>query len=267
MRNLVVLILVLSPLINWGQLTVGQVYNFSIGDVHQTSMKFFGNNTPSFSYDSIMDKYYSSNNDSVFYIINKNYYSPPSYPGGASIQSTNIDTVFYTNLNSEANHYPGPVCISNGVSSLLDSCGQIYEMKSPSNWSCFEMEQWSSKLYQGIGGPYYSMYYPGEMQSGYFQLIYYRTALNGECGLRYSYLGMDDLTIFPYAVHPTIVESKLNISGIKSETQMNIINNIGEKLESLNLSTDTTIDIKHLDSGVYLIRFVDSNQTIRILKI
>jgi hypothetical protein len=82
-------------------LTIGEIFDFNIGDefhhlVNDGMPIFYGMSKERYT---IVDKYFSQNNDTVFYVRHQfgytHLYSPSSY----GFQNYN-DTVFYTNFNS-----------------------------------------------------------------------------------------------------------------------------------------------------------------------
>lgn len=107
-RFLVILLIVsLSATIAAQELmTIGEVFDFEIGDEFQTSGNCPGQ-TPNADRITIIDKYYSMESDSIFYVQNHNSYS-------TQIDNMNnleyhfwsrTDTVLYTNLDSSITYY------------------------------------------------------------------------------------------------------------------------------------------------------------------
>jgi hypothetical protein len=107
-RFLVILLIVsLSATIAAQELmTIGEVFDFEIGDEFQTSGNGPGQ-TPNADRITIIDKYYSMESDSIFYVQNHNSYST-QLDNMYNLEYhfwTRTDTVLYTNLDSSITYY------------------------------------------------------------------------------------------------------------------------------------------------------------------
>lgn len=80
-------------------MTVGQIYNYDIGDIF---IKSAGGiyAPPTYTTISITDKYFNTTLDSVVYIFNATFYTSPACAGCPPVYDTIYnDTIAYTNLN------------------------------------------------------------------------------------------------------------------------------------------------------------------------
>lgn len=81
-------------------MSVVDIYDFNIGDVFETKVGGYSS-PPTYTIDTIINKYFSLSMDTVFYVKNSRAYTSPACPppctGSASYNVGTI--VFYTNLN------------------------------------------------------------------------------------------------------------------------------------------------------------------------
>ncbi len=84
-------------------MTIGQVFNFDIGDKYQYKSNL-QNQPPNALTKEIIDKYYSPNSDTLFYLIHQTYYQQEVefYPEPHWVYNFGEDTITeqYTNLDS-----------------------------------------------------------------------------------------------------------------------------------------------------------------------
>jgi hypothetical protein len=172
-------------------LTVGQVYNFNVGDVFeaesgQTEFAI----PPTYNLTIVLAKWYSAHSDTVFYKDRLVYYTPPACPPPcAGTFNTRVDTIFYTHLSSMAaqdtGNSPCPITLDTiYYDTAYPYCNRKVWEESPSQ-ICIDSTQESVNTYstqswlvQGCGGPYYILYgfdFNNDIPyRDYYSLIYYK---------------------------------------------------------------------------------------------
>ena len=127
MKKLLVILFFISAVSSMGIsqsfLTVGQVYNFNIGDVFETELYTAPTQgPPTYNLSIILAKWYSVHSDTVLYKDSSVLYTPPPCPPTCTGNfSESVVTVFYTNLNSKAIQDTEPNnCPTNWDSTYID---------------------------------------------------------------------------------------------------------------------------------------------------
>jgi hypothetical protein len=173
-------------------MTNAEVYNFEIGDVHQT--KLYGSAGPPFEYhlDTIVNKVVDVN--SITYTIHRKTIlnGPPPYP----TISSSVETLVISNLTSSPSHFNYGSCIAPIDSSFIGNCGEGVDFRqSDLDSTCFEPPFWFSTLHEGLGGPYYDVYDFSNMVDYQYELIYSNSSQWGECGnYQDFFVGIEELT-------------------------------------------------------------------------
>jgi hypothetical protein len=178
------------------QVTQGVIYNFEIGDVLQTKFTTTTNPPVRYELDTIVDKVVSGN--SISYTIHRyvKLDGPPPYPQiSNSVETLNIVATL------PAEHVDWfQSCLSPIDSIYVGNCGQnVYNRISDADTSCFEPPNWTSSLYEGLGGPYF---YGNDPSNPFWyvqkELIYSNTSQWGECGQYQSwFVGVEELSNTP----------------------------------------------------------------------
>lgn len=195
MKALLLFLLFVSSFQLNAQMTNAEVYNFEIGDVHQT--KLSGTNPPiRYHLDTIVGKVFGA--DSITYTIQrKEFFNGPSptYP----IFNTSIETLIITNLTSYVDHFYYPSCLPAEDTTIIGSCGEeVNKRESVWDSTCFEPPIWTSTIHEGLGGPYHDVYDFSVSADYQYELIYSNTSQWGECGNYFDiYVGIEELTIAP----------------------------------------------------------------------
>jgi len=266
-------------------LTVGQVYNFNVGDVFETECGTSPSQGPPIYYLTIvLAKWYSSHSDTVYYKDSVVDYSPPGCPPPCTgTFSTGIDTSFYTNLNSRAVQDTVPnECPALWDSVYIDSsagCWQKIWEEGPSK-DCLDtlpitFDGWNttySWLIEGCGGPYTNVFFEGNDYGDFCTLIYSKKH-DTICGSEVVITGippinpvMPDFKILPNPStgifnialsHPELVSG--------SQTIVEVYNVFGEKVYSssyqplANSQQLKTIDLSNQPNGIYLYRVLNAD--------
>ena len=190
MKTLLILLFIASFQLH-AQMTNAEVYNYEIGDVHQT--KLYGNAGPPIEYhlDSIVNKVLGL--DSITYTIHRKTFldGPPPYP----TLSSSVETLVITNLTSYPNHFVYGSCLPYLDDSITGNCGEGVDFRqSAMDSTCFEPPIWFSTLHEGLGGPYYDVYDFSNSVDYQYELIYSNSAQYGKCGNYFNfYLGIEEL--------------------------------------------------------------------------
>jgi len=268
MKYLILLCTSFYCLNSHAQYAIQDVYDFDPGDVLETESKTYGVNVPHFSYDSLIDKYYTTGNDTLVYVFQKNFFIPPTFPNGPFTSEVYLDTMRCTQLSSPALHYQGAVCDNVNNDTIVDDCGNEKNRVGAQNNNCFEMEQWYSELVLGLGGPYYYSFVPGENAVSYHRLIYYKTLDKGECGQRFSFLSTNEFDSNQVQVYPTITTDFLNvpIKKLGEESIYVVYNSLGQQVKTGIVHP--ILSVSDLESGIYVltIQSLYSSSSFRFIK-
>jgi hypothetical protein len=139
------------------QLTIGQVYDFDIGDLFQSVGMVNGSagTPPTIINKTILGKALSGN--SVTYTIQVGYYTPPACQSCPASASSTVVIETYTNLSSPlipANETS--TCVGTEDTTYYSQCNRLTMERHPdfAN-SCFEPTLHTTRYVQGAGGPYY----------------------------------------------------------------------------------------------------------------
>ena len=79
-------------------------------------------------------------------------------------------------------------------------------------------------------------------------------------------LGLDTVQYEAIRISPNPTSQFVNFDGLKSEEHITIYNMLGHEILQATVNNNTSIDIAHLASGVYIITFDDFGYTERIIK-
>ncbi len=273
--NLMILIILIS-LVSTAQdfMTIGEVFDFNVNDEFHFSQQG-GNQPPNAERITIIDKYYSENGDTVFYVRFNDSYSttPLDYPPYLEYHfSTETDTVFYTNLNSDITTYGfwteyDPEMVSydtilNYSEYYCDSLvnGYLYEIND------FEPMYFSNLFGKGLGLVKQYIYDPVEYFEMDIVLFYYNKNSIG-CGNpdettvsvienNLSY----ELNIYPVPANGVLMIENINNFEIKKIALTNVN---GQLIKQFN-AEKTQLDISEISSGLYFLKiFTNKGELIK----
>ena len=248
MNNLTLIFVVLISFNNVNaQFTNGQVFNYEIGDVLQTSYSS-GNSYGAVHIDTIVNKVSSSS--SITYTIKRTQYIPFSSP------EYSVETLVVSGLSSLTAHFNYSSCLPVTDLNNTGNCNEnIHRRESNGDTSCFEYPYWYSEIYEGLGGPYYYCLDASQTGSGsdWFskKLTYYNTFKNGECG-NYQFAGLNDLLEAQILIYPNPASNSLQVSTIFQNWDFQIESENGSVIfEGKSNQLIQDIDITNLQIGFY----------------
>jgi hypothetical protein len=263
-------ILISFNLIGQNYIIKGEVFDFEVGDVIQTHEFYSIRNT--YITDTYLNKSFSSNNDTVTYLIERKTYTPQFTENGETYFGMDTvvefftglsDTIYMNNLTT-LTHADSVYHLKDTIYTFLfsNSCPiEIFERYSNSLLSCFECTHSSTKLIKGLG---YFAYESGYLNSNWpisigTRLHYFKK--NGvECGTYTTGINeIDSFTNFEIYPNPSS-----EIIEIKSDFYFDAydITSIEGLTIRKNAFLDKNIKINELNSGIYFINLKLNGQTI-----
>ncbi len=278
-KYLFITFICLSAVVLFAQdtLTIGQVFNYNIGD----KMHYKTDCSPGYykrgDRKTVLDRWISVNNDTIFYIIHNNNYVKQYDPStGSAVTDYYIydDTTYVTNLNNKITHLPKWDDIDIANPNLFNfqyyygndaqygnvlTNGYSYELGD------FEPtyigDLWAAGL--GMIREYHSEMDEDNYVSTEMKLVYYKKG-NAEWG-NALILGIEDtekaaaLSCVP---NPATTHVKINNT---HAGQLSIYTLNGQLLKQIALQPQQSIDISDLSTGAYILQWQDaiSQQTQR----
>lgn len=260
-------------------MTIGEVFDFEVGDEfhsHSKMTQAMENGDRM----SIIDKYYSSDNDTVFYVEQHNTYRTElSWEGGEPHFiyhfNTSIQTKSYTDLSAPISEYDDGFLLNQQSYSSSQFCDSLINKCSYQVGPGFENDNYRRAYGKGLGRV--SAFHSSGMNGGVTflddELFYYKK--NGlTCG-------SPDLTgvsvesiaakesgfsIFP---NPTQSEIHLLNKATSRPFEYAVMDGTGRIISSGKLSaTESTLQLANYKPGVYflLIHFDNKSTTLKVIK-
>lgn len=274
-------------------MTNAEIYDFNIGDIFET--KIGGYSTPpTYSVDTIINKYYSTGLDTVFYIANSYSYTYPACPPPCTgSPSTLLGHIFYyTHLSDTVGKGLGKKpydlsCIDTAgyTGTWVDTtyhnpdfCNAITtEIKFMNNGpilydSCYiYFEPFYGYDIYGKGLGWISHYYNTcsmgftNCESG-TRLVYYKKGSNS-CG-SYSPIYVTGVTEMTTAaaqldIYPNPVNSMLTIKTNTTDLQIIDLYDInGKHLIHKTINGTAELEVNHLENGIYTLSIKNKSSVI-----
>ena len=260
-------------------MTIGEVFDFEVGDEfhsHSKMTQAMANGDRM----SITDKYYSANNDTVFYVEQHNtYWTELSWEGGEPHfiyhYNTSVKTKSYTNLSAPISDYDDGFLLNQQSYTSSQFCDSIINKCSYQVGPGFENDNYGRAYGKGLG--MVSAFHSSGMNGGVTllddELFYYKK--NGlTCG-------SPDLTgvnvesiaakesgfsVFP---NPTQSEIQLINKANSHPFEYCLMDGTGRTISVGKLSaTEHTLQLANYKAGIYflLIRFDNKSTTLKVIK-
>ena len=268
---LVILIFGLYFSVNGQELmTIGDVFNFEIGDEFQIEGTA-DNEPPNADRIKIIDKYYSTNEDTLFYIRFHDSYL--TYVEGGELQYhfwTKTDTVSYINLDSSIAYFDQGFALNQYIENSSELCGSLINGCAYESGPGFENDYIINEYGKGLGQTF-AYFYSGQGLAVLWanSLFYYKKG-ELECGTPDTLIvGIDKIISQQpkFSIYPNPANSVVNIK-IESQLdfyQCSIMNSKGQIILSEQLQgQQNRININHIDNGIYFLQIKYGNHlTIR----
>jgi len=239
--------------------TVSEIYNYSINDifhVHEFGSSP-GNGFSKYYNIKITNKYFSADNDTLFYAryINTAESTSDNPPW---VYDNYTDIIYCTDLDSLIND--GAID-SVYYDTLYNGRKINYTVYVPGYLSN------DNKFIDGCGGPYFYYYNADPYVIHYLELLYFLKGTE-EWGEPY-YVSIDEnfSTSQNIFIYPNPTQDKINVdfcnNNLKSKTIKGLISSIdGRIVKYLSFTTDkcNTIDLSNINRGTYFIRLISDKQ-------
>ncbi len=227
--------------------TVGEIYDFETGDIFHYEGKYYGEYKKAIY--EITDKYYSTDNDTVYYI--RSYQRLWQYTGDTTWNySSGTTTDTYSQLDSLIND--GEI-----TNVYIDpQTGRITNQYSPCDCEFLNFTE-------GLGLTY-DYFWDGIVIRDY-KLVYYKKGeeewgnpLNLFTGIKKK----DKQTNFEIYPNPALNSTNIDLTNCdKNFIRVNILSISGNIMESVSIENNkiNQIDLSGLESGVYIIELNTSD--------
>ncbi len=232
--------------------TVGEIYNFEIGDIFH--FDFYGNG-PGYGMSSvtnieIVDFYYSQNSDTIYYIRDIDY-KESSSENPQTTYEYYIDTIFYTNLDS---------LIHSGFIDSVYINENLYNGRTINHVSYGNEDTWTLNFVNGCGQVETNFTSWGQTITSEDKLVFYKKG-EEEWGTPMP-VSIVNINAIDIKVYPNPARDFITIrSNDLINNTLTITSLTGNEIKTIELITNlTSIDISNLNSGVYLISIKKNEQ-------
>lgn len=263
-------------------MTIREVFNFEIGDKFQfrTSGETLSGNyiPPNADRITISDKFYSNNQDTLFYVnCHDSYTSEVSWEGGPHLVYsfwTKTDTVFYVNIDSSIIYYDPGFGFNQYSYQSVKLCDSLINGCSYYLGPGFENDKYIDEYGRGLGHTYWKdsiAQYPSPWHIT--ELFYYKKGILS-CGTPdLTTVGIDKPISEDtnYFIYPNPVETTFNLQNKshKGNFQCRLYNPLGQIIMNMELSGETNkINVSHIKRGIYYLELKMGNEisTFRLIK-
>jgi hypothetical protein len=251
-------------------MTVGEIYDFNINDEFHGHA--YGTNvTPNAQRIKIIGKYFSSGNDTVFYIrYHDNYSSVFNCCPNPHLDynfSIGTDTVFYTDLDSLINYTF--IGINDSCNSYFDTVyyspqycnAEVFEYERAECTCCIDAVTTREIYGLGLGMLEHHFYDAANFIYQNWNLFYYKkdTLVCGTPDLFTEVLSLKENKGFLLFPNPTSGTFKIQSPQLKN-SQLEIFNMLGEKIYSdFTLGEESTVSL-NAPAGIYFVRVSDGEK-------
>ncbi len=258
------------------QLTVGQVYNYNVGDVFQYNYTP-SSTSPTYITDTVISKTISTGLDTVKYTYKRYSYKLPSCMSCSAIVSSSTYSNSYHSLSSPFTYSNLSNCgfsiilpcvkdtiIASGFCGKKTFKSQWIGVASPSVVSVYTIND--ASFSEGLGQTYLYIEHIGNFDPSYTNMVYYNKS-GITCGTYV--VGINEIVINKFLLFPNPINSTLTIldeqNDFKNST-IEIKNNFGQTVMLIPFSNN--IDLSNLVSGMYYlsIQGISAYKPIKVIK-
>ena len=255
---------------------IGVVFDFEINDEFQIS----GNapdQPPNADRIKIIEKYYSTNGDTVFYVrAHDSYQTTVEWEPEPHLEYyfyTDTTTVYYTNLDSSLYYYYEGFQYDTNVYYDTEYCDSLVN-ECEFAVGEFEPDYYERSFAKGLG-LVYSFYYSGsELTVEYDRRMFYYKKNGNECGVPdLTTVGVknNNVELNNYEIYPNPVKSTIYIKNYSESENFKIrlINGQGQLIKTKTLiGRNNKIDINSISEGIYSLEIIrnDKIERFKILK-
>jgi len=262
LRTLILIFLIPFTIVGQDFMTIGDVFDFEIGNEFQIEGRG-QSQPPNADRIKIIDKYYSADSNTVFYVrFHDSYYVFIENYEAHYVFWTETDTVSYTNLDTCITHSNYWISYDTSMISYdtINSNATVY-CDSLLNGFYYEINPFEPSYYSNIYGKGLGMtrnYYNNPAENMMFDNILFYYKKNGvSCGIpdsiTVSLSEKKDVNVFK--IYPIPARDFLNIENkTGTEIESIFITNInGQVLEQFDASI-THLNVSRLPSGIYILK-------------
>lgn len=238
--------------------TIGEIYDFEIGDILHYQYSFNAPNYGESSYTNIeiLDRYYSQANDTLFYVRDIAYQEISSGNPTWTFDFY-IDTIWYSELDS---------LINMGQIDSVYSNINLYNGRITNYWEHITTTfNWNKKFVIGCGRASFHNISSSAYTDEYKELIYYKKG-EEEWGtpiiVSIDKIGKLKQNVFAYpnpAKNKFYIESPESLNKLKY-LEIYSVNGMLVKYQEFENNYNSKIDIKNLKEGLYIIKIVSENE-------
>ena len=250
-------------------MTIREVFNFETGDEFQTKGTTISQ-PPNADRIAITGKYYSPDNDTLFYtMFHDSYYTEVVYGDEPHLEYyfwTDTDTIYYKKLDSSLLYYDHGFQINQYFEYSNALCDSLINGCAYESGPGFENDFIRNEYGRGLGKTKAYFYSGSGHEEVYnIKLFYYKKG-DLECGVPdLVTVGIDEKNRqeFEFTIYPNPANSFINA---KCQTQSDFIQCIitnahGQIILSEQLNGDEhRLNINHLESGIYFLQINDGTR-------
>lgn len=245
-------------------MTIREVFDYDINDEFHLKIPSYIAAPPNAIRKKVIDKFYSINNDTLFYAFyNFSYYSTVvTYPTMHLEYHFSNDTIInsYTNLDSSIIYYDNYFQYDTIFG--IDLCGAVTNGYFYTD-TTFEPDNYSAIYGKGLGRThnYFAVCCPLSEQG--LDLVYYRKD-TVECGTPDLFTGFNISEIKSINIFPNPTSDLIQINNLYNISSIKIFDINGYIIYKINSnSSSESINFSHFDKGVYIIEIQSGNKLLR----
>jgi hypothetical protein len=258
-------------------MTIGEVFNFDINDEFHFRSSLNGQ-PPNADRITILDKYYSQDGDTVYYVVfHDSYWTTIIWDPEPHLEYyfwTATTTLKYYNLNLSLYYYDIGFQDDTSILYIEYYCDSLINKCEYYIGGGFEPDFYRNSYGRGIGQVGEYMEYGGVMDPSVNNNLFYYKKNGVECGLPdTTMVGIkNNIELFKeFEIFPNPARSKLFISANNSIENFDLFlfNSSGSKIDNYTLfGNRNEINITGLERGIYFLEILyeDEIQSFKIIK-